>query len=175
LTRGGGLAAERGGLVTATRTLIASNQATGGTGGTARAGGDALGGGVFNGRPNELPPDPTVPANLTLIDSAVLDNVAIGGGGGAGAHGGNAFGGGIANANPIPVAGTPILTLLGTHVTGNQAIGGAAGAGGAVGSGVGGGLYNQLGALADINVFTSISGNAASTSDDDVFGTVTLI
>jgi hypothetical protein len=105
----------------------------------------------------------------------VIDNVAIGGAGGAGANGGQAKGGGINNSNPAPISGTPILTLLGTLVSANQAIGGAAGVGGASGAGIGGGVYNQLGGLANVDAFTVINGNDASSSDDDVFGTLTLI
>jgi hypothetical protein len=176
LSRGAGFANERGSFTTVSRTLIASNQALGGTGGAGRAGGDALGGGVFNGRPAGLPPDPNLPANLTLIDCAVTDNLAAGGTGGADGNGGNAFGGGIANFNPAPpLPGPPVITLLGTLVTGNSAVGGVAGTGGAAGAGIGGGLYNQVGALANVDASTSIIGNHASTSNDDIFGTLTPI
>jgi hypothetical protein len=37
---------------------------------------------------------------------------------------------------------------------------------------VGGGLYNQLGAVAEVDAFSVIKGNKASTSDDDIFGMV---
>jgi hypothetical protein len=175
LTRGGGLSHERGGFTTLSHTVIAANQALGGAGGAGRAGGDALGGGVFVGRPSGLPPDPNQPAKLTMIDCDVIDNLAAGGTGGVAGNGGNAFGGGVANANPVPVAGTPILTLLRTLVAGNQASGGAAGAGGVTGAGVGGGLYNQVGAIANVDALTDITGNHASTSNDDIFGTLTPI
>ena len=62
-----------------------------------------------------------------------------------------------------------------TKVTANQASGGAAGAGGVAGAGVGGGLYNQTGAVAEVDAPSKIKGNKASTSNDDVFGTVTPI
>ena len=175
LTRGGGFAHERGSVTTVRRSLIASNHALGGAGGLNRAGGDALGGGVFNGRPAEQQPNPTFPTNLTLVDCLVVDNLATGGQGGAGGNGGNAFGGGIINANPIPVTATPILTLLNTLVSSNDALGGVAGIGGASGAGAGGGVYNQIGALANIDALTIISGNDASTTDDDVFGTLTVV
>ena len=61
------------------------------------------------------------------------------------------------------------MTLLGRR----KAIGGAAGAGGTVGLGQGGGLYNQTGAVAFANTHFRFKGNKASTSNDDVFGTVT--
>jgi hypothetical protein len=173
LARGGGFANERGALSSIRRTSSASNQAIGGAGGLGRPGGDALGGGVYNGRPAGLPPNPNAPADLTLIDCAVVDNLAAGGTGGAGASGGNALGGGIANFNPAPpLPGAPLLTLLGTLVTGNSAVGGAGGVGGA---GVGGGLYNQTTAFADVDAFTSIVGNHASTGDDEIFGPVTPV
>ena len=89
--------------------------------------------------------------------------------------GGNGFGAGVFNGNPVPVAGTPILTLKGTDITGNEAAGGAAGAGGTGGLGQGGGLYNQTGAEAFADSETTMTGNHASTSDDDVFGVVTPI
>jgi hypothetical protein len=86
------------------------------------------------------------------------------------------LGGGIANANPAPpLPGAPLLTLLGTLVTGNAALGGIAGAGGATGSGIGGGAYNQTTAFADADALTSITANHASTSNDDLFGTVTPV
>jgi hypothetical protein len=40
---------------------------------------------------------------------------------------------------------------------------------------VGGGLYNQAGAVAELDSHSKVKGNTASTSDDDVFGTLTPI
>src|SRR5262249_9705729 len=143
--------------------------------GAGAGGGNAVGGGVYNGRFT------LQAASLRLIDSAVTDNQATGGAGGAGGNGGAALGGGIANANTtasgalITTDPYPVVTLLGASVTGNQADGGAAGAGGTVGLGVGGGLYNQIGAVAFADQHTKIKKNKASTSNDDVFGTVTPI
>jgi hypothetical protein len=177
LARGGGLASERGSVTTVNRTSIFCNQAIGGAGGVGRAGGDAMGGGVYNGRTAGLPPNPNAPAELTLIDCAVSENLAEGGSGGAaGGNGGNALGGGIANFNPAPpLPGAPLLWLQGTLVTGNSAVGGLAGTGGANGAGVGGGLYNQLTAFTQLDALTSITGNDASSSDDDIFGMVNLV
>jgi hypothetical protein len=150
------------------------NRAFGGDGGAGANGGDALGGGAFNARPSPLNQPSTT---LTFSDCTVSGNLATGGAGGVGGNGGNALGGGIFNGNPPPAPGTPdrVVVLIGTRVTGNQAVGGAAGAGGTVGLGQGGGLYNQTGATAYADVFTAITGNTASTSDDDVFGVVTPI
>jgi hypothetical protein len=166
LTRGGGFSNERGGTATLLRTSILNNTATGGAGANGGTGGDALGGGVFNGRPTGAGDHPDQAAMLTIIDSIISGNIATGG------AGGNGFGGGIFNGNPVPVTGTPTLVLLNTEVTGNQAVGGACGTDGV---GQGGGLYNQDGAVADVDAFTEIVDNLASTSDDDIFGTITPI
>jgi hypothetical protein len=64
------------------------------------------------------------------------------------------------------------LTLLGDTIDRNHAIGGAAGLGGSDGEGVAGGLYLTAGSVACADVLTVIYGNHATTSDDDVFGTV---
>jgi hypothetical protein len=102
-----------------------------------------------------------------------------GGSGGSGGNGGNGLGGGIFNGNPAGTVhtGNPILDLDGTTVTANQADGGAAGSGGVAGAGVGGGLYNEdlVGAIAQADAQSKIKGNHASTSNDDVFGTVTPV
>jgi hypothetical protein len=53
----------------------------------------------------------------------------------------------------------------------NHAIGGASGMGGNDGQGIGG-LYLTAGGVACADVLTVIQANNASTSDDDVFGTL---
>jgi hypothetical protein len=61
------------------------------------------------------------------------------------------------------------VSLESVDITGNQATGGPAGAGGTAGQGIGGGVY----IFGDSRVSardTDISGNHASTSNDDVFG-----
>jgi hypothetical protein len=59
------------------------------------------------------------------------------------------------------------VTLTNVMVTGNKADGGAAGSDG---QGVGGGVYVQSRATVYADALTVITGNHASTSDDDVFG-----
>jgi hypothetical protein len=54
----------------------------------------------------------------------------------------------------------------------NRADGGAAGDGGSDGLGQGGGLYLTSGGIACADLLTAILANHASTSDDDVFGTL---
>jgi hypothetical protein len=63
------------------------------------------------------------------------------------------------------------VDLDGSNVTANRAVGGAAGSGGVAGTGVGGGLYNDSanGAVAEVDAFSHVTGNRASTSNDDVY------
>ena len=56
------------------------------------------------------------------------------------------------------------LVLLQPHVRGHLLLG--------AGEGEGGGLYLEPGGLACADMLTVIAGNHASTSDDDVFGTL---
>jgi hypothetical protein len=83
----------------------------------------------------------------TTVDSSFLTNNQALGSGGAG------LGGGAYND------ATSSLTLNGTSVTGNHANGQPA---------IGGGVYN-LGTFT-VDALTVITGNHASTSNDDVFG-----
>jgi hypothetical protein len=148
--------------VTATASIdestILGNQAIGGAGPT---GGAGLGGGVANQNGGVL----------TVSNSLLALNQAIGGAGGPGGAGGNGQGGGIFNGSPTPV-GTPSLTLLSSVVALNRADGGDAGEGGSAGLGQGGGLYLTPGGVAGADPVTAILANDASTSDDDVFGTL---
>jgi hypothetical protein len=101
--------------------------------------------------------------------SMIANNEAIGGTGGVGGNGGNGQGVGL-----FALSGSTV-TLTNVMVTGNQAEGGAAGSGGEEGQGVGGGVYVQSGATVCADALTIISGNHASTSDDDVFGVTIYI
>ncbi len=168
VARGGGLANDRGGTATVTQTAILFCTATGGAGAAGSAGGDALGGAIFNGRTNTLI-TPNTDATLTLSSSLLLGNQAHGGAGGAGANGGNGFGGGLFNGLGA-AAGTPTATVSDTTITLNQAVGGAAGSGGTAGQGVGGGIYNTGTVLVRR---VAVAGNTASTSNNDVFGPLT--
>jgi hypothetical protein len=135
---------------------ILGNQAIGGVGPT---GGNGLGGGIENENGGVL----------SVSNSLIALNRAIGGAGGIG---GNGLGGGIFNGGPSPV-GTPSLTLQGSLIALNSADGGGAVGGGSTGLGVGGGLYLSPGGVASADPWTLIFANDASTSDDDVFGTLT--
>jgi hypothetical protein len=183
--------------------LLDGNVARGGQGGagtTRGRGGDAFGGGISNGEPggHGLGEDPI--NFLFVSDCTITNNGAVGG---AGSVGGLGRGGGIDNANrsTATVTGTLIggnqaiggsgtvtggdgiggglyneirsdVTLIGCAITGNQAIGGS---GPTAGSGIGGGVYNVDGGTVWVDVVTAIVANDASTSEDDVFGILTLL
>jgi hypothetical protein len=97
-------------------------------------------------------------------------NSATGGAGGAGQNGGDGLGGGLYND------GTSTLTVTQSTVTGNSATGGAAGSGGSAGQGIGGGAYFADGGIVCLDFFTetNVTGNHASTSNDDIFGSYTI-
>ena len=64
------------------------------------------------------------------------------------------------------------MTLNASRITFNLARGGQGDDGGADGQGVGGGVYITPGGTTCADVVTVIAGNHATTSDDDVFGTL---
>jgi hypothetical protein len=134
---------------------LLSNHAIGGAGPT---GGNGQGGAIANENGGVL----------TVSDSLIALNQAVGAAGGLG---GNGLGGGVFNGGPTPV-GTPSLMLLGNVVALNRAEGGAAGEGVSAGLGQGGGIYLNPGGIACADLLTVILANDASTSDDDVFGTL---
>jgi hypothetical protein len=161
---GGGMDSERGGTATIANSTFTGNQAVGGAGAVGQNGADGHGGGIAN----------VLGATLTVNGCTLTGNQAIGGAGGTAANGGDGLGGAIYNdgVSIWPVnAGTPAsLTVTGSTLTGNQATGGAAGSGGSVGQGIGGGVYFATGAIVGLDTLTIISGNTASTSNNDVFG-----
>jgi hypothetical protein len=132
------------------------NAAIGGQGGSGGNGGDAWGGGLAA----------LLGATLTVSDSTVHHNRAVGGEGESGGNGGEGLGGGVYED------ALSTLTLKGARVKHNRAIGGEGDEGGSAGLGIGGGLYLAPGAVACADVLTVIAHNHATTSDDDVFGTL---
>jgi hypothetical protein len=165
---GGGLINERGTTATVMGSTFIGNQAIGGQ----RSGGngaDGLGGGIAN----------ILGSTLTVSGCMLSGNQAIGGAGATGGNGGSGFGGGLFNdgVSIWPTnAGTPAtLTVLGSTIGDNHATGGAAGSGGSAGLGQGGGLYLADGGAACLDAFTitHVTGNHASTSNDDIFGAFT--
>jgi hypothetical protein len=159
---GGALANERGASATVTGSLFTGNQATGGQRSDGN-GADGLGGGIAN----------FLGSILTLNNCTLAGNQAVGGAGGTG---GNGVGGGLFNdgLSIWPTnAGTPAtLTVTGSTIIENSTTGGAAGAGGTVGQGIGGGVYLASGGVVCLDLFTSmnVTGNTATTSNNDVFG-----
>ena len=100
--------------------------------------------------------------SLTLNNCTLNNNEAIGGAGGSGGSGGDGWGGGLS------VLTGSSATVSNCTINGNQANGGTKGSGGSAGAGIGGGVYN-LGTFT-VDAFTTIKGNHASTSDNDVYG-----
>jgi hypothetical protein len=158
---GGGFASY-GSVTTATVTgsTFTGNCATGGAGGAGQNGNAGLGGGIANFRGS----------SLIVSDCTLTGNSATGGAGGAGQDGGDGLGGGLYND------GTSTLTVTLSTATGNSAIGGAAGSGGSAGQGVGGGAYFADGGIVCLDFFTetNITGNTASTRNNDIFGSFTI-
>ena len=73
---------------------------------------------------------------------------------------------------------TAPATVLGLRagISGNQGTCGAAGSGGSAGLGEGGGVYFATDGIVCLDLFTSlnVSGNTASTSNDDIFGVFSI-
>ena len=133
---------------------IDHNTVLGGPGGPGGDGGDAWGGGLAT----------LLGATLTVTHSSVDHNRTVGGAAGSSGNGGDGYGAGIY------VDALSTLTLTRVRVEHNVARGGDAGTGGSDGDGVGGGVYNA-GDTVDAD-HTKIKHNHASTSDDDVFGSL---
>jgi len=162
---GGAMDVWVGGVGTLSNSNIQNNQAIGGAGAAGQNGADGLGGALAN----------VLGATFTVSNCTITGNQAVGGVGGSGGNGGNGFGGGLYNQGDS-LFGTSSLTVTGSTVTGNSATGGAAGSGGSAGQGIGGGVYFAAGGTACLDLFTSlnITGNTASTSNNDVFGVFTI-
>jgi hypothetical protein len=154
-----------------TNCTLTNNRAGGGSDNSGSAFvGAGLGGALSNGFANFLP------TFAAVTNCTIANNQAFGGQGLAGSDGGNGLAGGIYNYGQSTSVGTAAtLTVLNSTITANEASGGAAVAGGNAGLGQGGGFYLDAGGIACVDLFTIISGNHASTSDDDVFGTFCFI
>jgi hypothetical protein len=177
---GGGIYSN--GTLTVADSAIQNNQALGDNGWlngyTPYYGGTAYGGGVYVGG-----------GNAAITNSTFTSNVARGGNGLDAQHvkafktwiwlapsrGGDGYGGGI-------YAGGGTLQIRGTSFTANSAQGGLGGnahtgADAADGNGVGGGIYVAPAAPAGLDAFTQshTTSNTASTSDNDIFGSFTIL
>jgi hypothetical protein len=179
---GGGISSY--GLLTIADSTIRNNQALGVDGWlngfVPMPGGRAYGGGL------------DVAGTATVTNTTISSNLARGGNGADGANlgkdsfpgsttgagaGGDAFGGGI-YVNP-----NAAVTLRGTTVTGNSATGGTGGNSprnrgkSPAGAGRGGGIYVDSGASVGLDAFTQANTrtNTASTSDNDIFGSFSIL
>ena len=120
----------------------------------------------------------SVLAAVTLTDDTIDGNLVDGGvGGAAGGNlglGGNGGDGGLAQGGGIFVAMFSTVALSGGQIEQNVADGGVGGLGGlggtngATGQGVGGGVY--LSSTGSTESGTKITGNKASTSHNNIFG-----
>jgi hypothetical protein len=152
----GGAIANYDTQLTVMDSTLANNQAVGGAGVPGQDGGDGRGGGIAN----------IYYGALNLVDSRLIANQALGASGADGSNGGNGLGGGLYNEAYAQTA------LMGTQIVNNQAIGGTADSGGTDGSGLGGGVYNAQGGVVTADPDTIITGNHASTADDDISGDI---
>jgi hypothetical protein len=104
-----------------------------------------------------------------------MDNLASGGPGGTGGIGGDGGTGGDAQGGGLYVAPGFVVSFVDSSITFNEGFGGFGGAAGLGGDdgldgqGVGGGVY--LGSPGSHRKNTRITGNTASTSHNNVFGT----
>jgi hypothetical protein len=111
----------------------------------------------------------TLGGTIDVSNVVVYRNLANGGAGADGANGGNALGGGIHNLT------NSSMTIRRSAIVDNRARGAAAGAGGVDGQGIGGGIYVASGTTVCVDALAAIFGNDASTSDEDVFGSLCFI
>jgi hypothetical protein len=162
-------------FTTATSVTFAGNLAQGGAGGqgsgtgAAGTGGNGAGCGIYNDGFS----------TLDLASGLLSLNAARGGTGGRGGSGGDGLGGAIYNAGPTsePPGLLPgaTLAIVDTLILGNLAEGGDAGdvdPDGSSGQGIGGGLYLASGGTATLKK-TVVTGNRASTSNDNIYGSYT--
>jgi hypothetical protein len=140
--------------------LLEGNVAQGGSGGVATSGaaqnGTGLGGGIFS--TGNFNASTLVAWNVTLASNQAL--------GGAGTSGGLVAGAGWGGGLFVWNQGYATdVTFGASTIAGNEAAGD--------GGGVGGGVYVVPGASVCIQDDTVISGNEATSSNDDVFGALT--
>ena len=155
---GGGLALENNSTATITNTAFVGNLAQGGAGGAGAIGGDGIGGGIAVPRVSTRRPSP---------QQQLADRQRRPGGRAAGSQWRQRRGGAFVGAGGS-------ASLDQTDVLLNLALGGLAGEGGSDGDGIGGGLYVAIGAVVTLKK-TTVALNFASTSNGDIYGTVTYL
>ena len=158
--------------VTASNVSLIGNLAQGGAGGSGSggAGGTATGGAIDNDA------DSTLSLSGGLLSLNAADD-GKGGKGGSSGTGGDGLGGAIYNAGPYDQYGESLpgatLSLTSAIVLGNLAQGGDTANGGTGGQGIGGGLYLAIGSTTTLSK-TLVTGNFASTSNNNIYGTYTF-
>jgi hypothetical protein len=168
----GGAIYVAGGAASLTNVIVSSNIAQGGQGGygtALAAGGNGFGGGLYVSK-----------GAVTTTSDTLSANTAQGGVGGFYIEvlpyegwiyfygpGGDGFGGGL-------YAGGGTISLSNDTVDFNTASGGS---GNVNGQGEGGGLYIHTGVKVSLDAFTlaNVINNTASTSNNDIFGSYTLV
>jgi predicted outer membrane repeat protein len=164
---GGGIGNDRDSMAIITNCTISLNESLGGTGGAGAIGGAAVGGGIENGI-YAYAWGVADASSLSVSSCALFGNMAQGGTGGSSALGGDGLGGGI-------FVGSGSAVLTGVLVSGNQSQGGADSQQNTTGQGLGGGVYVDPSATATEDMQTLIAGNQASKSNNDVWGTITMV
>jgi hypothetical protein len=175
IASGAGIDNERYSSATLSNSTISHNECLGGAGGAGANGGLAAGAAVANavypfayaGNPSAWdqfgPPVDT--SSVVVSNCLIVGNTAQGGTAGSSAVGGDGLGGGI-------FVGSGTAALKGVLVSGNQAHGGVDSQQNTTGQGLGGGVYVDPSATVTAMAETIITGNHASKSNDDVFGTI---
>ena len=186
-----GTVVSSGSTTTIDRSAFSNNRAVGGAGGMSQSGGDAGGGALYN-----------VASTLSVQRSDFYGNKAIGGNGAT--KGGSAFGGAIdataTNSAELPLTRIDRCQFVGNLALGGSARVGSSGlagggalynafgrmdlrfsvilgnlaSGGRMGQGTGGGIYNLATVTVDRQTQGNIAFNVASTSDNNVYGPLTM-
>jgi hypothetical protein len=162
---GAGIATARGAIAIITDSTISLNESLGGAGGAGANGGDGLGGGIADAYYRFF--EASDASSLVVSNCQIVGNLAQGATADSSAVGGNGLGGGL-------YAGSGTAALEAVLVEGNQSQGGHS-QGKTTGNGLGGGVYVDPNATATENAETLIAGNQASKSDNDVWGTITMV
>jgi hypothetical protein len=167
IAAGGGIVNTRSASAIITNSTISLNESLGGPGGTGANGGAAVGAGVANAV-FAFVFGGSDASSLIVSNCQIVGNMAQGGTAGSHAVGGDGLGGGI-------FVGSGTARLQGVLVSGNQAQGGVDSQQNTTGQGLGGGVYVDPSASAIEDMQTLIAGNQATKSDNDVWGTITMV
>jgi hypothetical protein len=164
---GGGIINDLGSIAILTNSILSLNESLGGAGGAGANGGAGLGGGIANAARAFLFGIPDA-SSVVVSNCQIVGNVVQGGTAGSSAQGGDGLGGGL-------FAGSGTVALEAVLVSGNQAQGGVDSQQNTTGQGLGGGVYVDPSASATADMQTLIAGNQASKSNNDVWGTITVV